>query len=159
MAKYGEGDKRWIVEERPDGTNVHNWHWAETDCLEWSKSYFTDSLSDLPIVSGEEGNLFIRTKTLEKLDGEAYVNIRKGKIIPGYELSLSVSWEAEQKDDSGNTVIKTEGIVKFYMHSSLNKGSINRNLVDSSSNQLTCSLPLNLSMWDNPVIIYSDRYC
>ncbi|KAJ8448129.1 hypothetical protein Cgig2_031853 [Carnegiea gigantea] len=69
MAKYGEGDKRWIVEERPDGTNVHNWHWAETDCLEWSKTYFTNSLSNLPIVSGEEGNLFIRTKTLEKLEG------------------------------------------------------------------------------------------
>ncbi|KAA3472922.1 signal peptidase complex catalytic subunit SEC11A [Gossypium australe] len=30
MAKYGEGDKRWIVEERPGGANVHNWHWAAT---------------------------------------------------------------------------------------------------------------------------------
>ena len=27
MAKWGEGDPRWIVEERPDGTNVNNWHW------------------------------------------------------------------------------------------------------------------------------------
>lgn len=27
MAKYGEGDARWIVEERKDGTNVNNWHW------------------------------------------------------------------------------------------------------------------------------------
>jgi len=116
MAKYGEGDKRWIVEERPDGANVHNWHWAETDCLEWSKTYFTNSLSNLAIVSGEEGNLFIRTKTLEKLEGEAYVNIRKGKIIPGYELFLSLSWEAEQKDDSGNTILKSEGTVKLCVH-------------------------------------------
>lgn len=29
MAKWGEGDPRWIVEERPDGTNVNNWHWYE----------------------------------------------------------------------------------------------------------------------------------
>ena len=24
MAKWGEGDQRWIVEERPDDTNVNN---------------------------------------------------------------------------------------------------------------------------------------
>ena len=28
MAKLGEGDARWIVEERKDGANVHNWHWV-----------------------------------------------------------------------------------------------------------------------------------
>ena len=27
MAKWGEGDPRWIVEDRTDGTNVNNWHW------------------------------------------------------------------------------------------------------------------------------------
>lgn len=27
MAKFGELDPRWIVEVRPDGTNVNNWHW------------------------------------------------------------------------------------------------------------------------------------
>ena len=27
MAKWGQGDPRWIVEERPDATNVNNWHW------------------------------------------------------------------------------------------------------------------------------------
>jgi len=30
MAKWGEGDPRWIVEERPDATNVNNWHWYVT---------------------------------------------------------------------------------------------------------------------------------
>ena len=29
MAKWGEGDPRWIVEDRPDATNVNNWHWSE----------------------------------------------------------------------------------------------------------------------------------
>ena len=27
MAKWGEGDPRWIVEDRPDAKNVNNWHW------------------------------------------------------------------------------------------------------------------------------------
>ncbi|CBI30001.3 unnamed protein product, partial [Vitis vinifera] len=92
MAKYGEGDKRWIVEDRPDGANVHNWHWAEKNCLEWSRTLLSKLLSELTILDGE-GNLYIKTKTLEKLEGEAYVNVRKGKIIPGYEIALTLSWE------------------------------------------------------------------
>jgi len=27
MAKWGEGDARWIVDERTDGTNINGWHW------------------------------------------------------------------------------------------------------------------------------------
>lgn len=100
MAKYGEGDKRWIVEERADGTNVHNWHWAERDCLEWSRARLSALLAGLTVLDGE-GGLTLRTVALDKLDGEAYVNIRKGKVIPGYELSLTLSWEAEAPAEAG----------------------------------------------------------
>ncbi|XP_078440906.1 aha1 domain-containing protein [Wolffia australiana] len=108
MAKFGEGDKRWIVAERADGTNVHNWHWAERDCLEWSRNQLSALLAQLPVLDGD-GGLKIRTKTLDKLEGEAYVNIRKGKIIPGYELSLSLSWEGEAIADP---TVKIEGSVE-----------------------------------------------
>ena len=37
MARWGEGDPRWIVEERPDATNVNNWHWTEKNADSWSK--------------------------------------------------------------------------------------------------------------------------
>uniref|UniRef100_A0A2P2M796 Uncharacterized protein MANES_09G037400 n=1 Tax=Rhizophora mucronata TaxID=61149 RepID=A0A2P2M796_RHIMU len=111
MARYGEGDKRWIVEERVDGTNVHNWHWSETDCLEWSRNLLFKLLSDLSVLDGE-GNLFVKTKKLDKLDGEAYVNIRKGKIIPGYELSLGLSWEGEAKDSDGKSLLKVDGSIE-----------------------------------------------
>lgn len=121
MAKYGEGDKRWIVEDRPDGTNVHNWHWAETDCLEWSKTHLSNSLSSLPVLSGE-GGLFITVKALDKLEGEAYVNIRKGKIIPGYELSLILSWEGEAKDEEGNSILRSQGKVEVPYISDENAG-------------------------------------
>lgn len=106
MAKYGEGDKRWIVEERADGTNVHNWHWAERDCLEWSRARLSALLTGLTVLDGE-GGLTLRTVALDKLTGEAYVNIRKGKVIPGYELSLTLSWEAEAEAESG--AVKVSG--------------------------------------------------
>lgn len=112
MAKFGEGDKRWIVEDRPDGTNVHNWHWAERDCLEWSRSFLSSLLANITILDGEAG-LVIRTKTLDRLDGEAYVNIRKGKVIPGYELSLSLSWEGEAHDSAAAPpLLKVSGSVE-----------------------------------------------
>ncbi|KFK38570.1 hypothetical protein AALP_AA3G130700 [Arabis alpina] len=112
MAKFGEGDKRWIVEDRPDGTNVHNWHWSETNCLEWSRNFFTKQFSGAVILSGE-GNLFIKVNKIEKLEGEAYVNVRKGKIIPGYELNVSLSWEGEAKDSDGKTLLKADGLVEM----------------------------------------------
>ncbi|XP_004971938.1 activator of 90 kDa heat shock protein ATPase homolog 1-like, partial [Setaria italica] len=57
-------------------------------------------LAGLTVLDGE-GGLTLRTVALDKLDGEAYVNIRKGKVIPGYELSLTLSWEAEAASESG----------------------------------------------------------
>ncbi|CAI9779428.1 unnamed protein product [Fraxinus pennsylvanica] len=121
MARLGEGDKRWIVEDRPDGANVHNWHWAETDCLEWSRNYLTNLLCNKSILDGE-GILYIRTKELTKLEGEAYVNVRKGKIIPGYELHLVLSYEAEAKDSERNSVLLTEGSVEVPYISDENAG-------------------------------------
>ncbi|KAK9069200.1 hypothetical protein SSX86_013316 [Deinandra increscens subsp. villosa] len=112
MAKYGEGDKRWIVEDRPDGANVHNWHWSETDCLEWSKNLLSKLLADQTILAGE-GNLFIKTKKIEKVEGEAYVNVRKGKIIPGYELNVSISWQGEAKDADGKSLLIADGVVEI----------------------------------------------
>ncbi|GER52463.1 activator of 90 kDa heat shock protein ATPase-like protein [Striga asiatica] len=122
MAKLGEGDKRWIVEDRPDGTNVHNWHWAETNCLEWSRNFLSNLLCNKPLLSGE-GNLHIKTKKIEKLEGEAYVNVRKGKIIPGYELNLVLSYEAVAKDSDGSSVVlSTEGSVEVPYISDENAG-------------------------------------
>ncbi|CAM6097502.1 unnamed protein product [Calypogeia fissa] len=112
MAKFGEGDKRWIVEDRKDGANVHNWHWSEKDCMEWSKKRFEELFNNLPILSGE-GGLWITTTTVESMTGEAYVNIRKGKIIPGYELKLRISWAGEAKDGEGKVLSGVNGTVEF----------------------------------------------
>ncbi|KAK9169979.1 hypothetical protein Syun_002119 [Stephania yunnanensis] len=113
MAKYGEGDKRWIVEDRADGANVHNWHWAETDCLDWSRTLLTNLLSNLNVLDGES-DLFISTKTVSSVSGEAYVNVRKGKVIPGYEISLSLPWEGEARDPAtGATLLKVEGAIEI----------------------------------------------
>lgn len=112
MAKFGEGDKRWIVEDRKDGANVHNWHWSERDCMEWSKKRFEELFVNLPILSGQ-GGVWITTTAVESFTGEAYVNIRKGKIIPGYELKLRLKWAGEAKDGDGKVLSRVDGTVEF----------------------------------------------
>ena len=84
MAKLGERDARWIVEDRgAEGTNVHGWHWQETDCLAWTNEHFERRFE-----KGVRAMAFDRVK----VDGEAYVNRRKGKIICGYELEISAKF-------------------------------------------------------------------
>ena len=89
MAKWGEGDPGWIVEERADATNVNNWHWTERDASNWS----TDKLKTLFLavrVQNEEGKCEVTE--VSKLDGEASINNRKGKLIFFYEWSIKLNW-------------------------------------------------------------------
>ncbi|XP_036942839.1 activator of 90 kDa heat shock protein ATPase homolog 1-like [Acanthopagrus latus] len=89
MAKWGEGDPRWIVEERADATNVNNWHWTERDVSSWSSECLRQLLLSVR-VEGAEG--VCQLTDLPKLDGEAWINNRKGKLIFLYEWQLRASW-------------------------------------------------------------------
>ena len=103
MARAGEGDARWIVEDRADGTNVHGWHWQEKDALPWARARL-DALCARHAIDGDgdgDGDgvvTRVAVTGVTKCEGEAYVNKRKGKIIPGYELELEMSYVAELRD-------------------------------------------------------------
>jgi len=91
MAKWGEGDPRWIVEERPDATNVNNWHWTEKNADMWSKNKLKELFTNLIIEDSKIGNVVI--EEIDKIEGEARVNNRKGKLIFFYEWELSMKWK------------------------------------------------------------------
>jgi len=91
MAKWGEGDPRWIVEERPDATNVNNWHWTEKNADLWSKNKIKDLFTNLIIEDPKVGNVVV--EEVEKVDGEARVNNRKGKLIFFYEWEITLKWK------------------------------------------------------------------
>uniref|UniRef100_A0A8C4TR97 Activator of Hsp90 ATPase AHSA1-like N-terminal domain-containing protein n=1 Tax=Falco tinnunculus TaxID=100819 RepID=A0A8C4TR97_FALTI len=95
MAKWGQGDPRWIVEERADATNVNNWHWTERDATSWSKSKLEEVLVGL-VVEGEAGRCEI--SDLKHVEGEASCNSRKGKLIFFYEWNLRLSWKGTVKE-------------------------------------------------------------
>uniref|UniRef100_A0A915KUH3 Activator of Hsp90 ATPase AHSA1-like N-terminal domain-containing protein n=1 Tax=Romanomermis culicivorax TaxID=13658 RepID=A0A915KUH3_ROMCU len=98
MAKWGEGDPRWIVEERPDATNVNNWHWTEKNASDWSKNKFKELLVGLEMNfdaddrSPVKGNC--RITEVSSADGEATANNRKAKLIFFFEWNLELKFEA-----------------------------------------------------------------
>ncbi|GJD10604.1 Activator of 90 kDa heat shock protein ATPase homolog 1 [Galdieria sulphuraria] len=71
MALRGQGDKRWIVEEREDGTNVNHWHWNEYDVSSWAAKRLKEMLSgsSCPLVSP----WYFRINSTEQVHGEATV--------------------------------------------------------------------------------------
>lgn len=97
MAKWGEGDPRWIVEERPDATNVNNWHWSEKNASGWSKEQFKTLFEGM--VMEEPGLATVTLGEVTKSEGEAMVNNRKGKLIFFYEWVLTIDWTATLVDD------------------------------------------------------------
>ncbi|KAK8756552.1 hypothetical protein V5799_000746 [Amblyomma americanum] len=106
MAKWGEGDPRWIVEERPDATNVNNWHWTEKNASSWSKDKLAELLTNLE-VSDSRGTCKI--VDMPRCDGDAVANNRKAKLIFFYEWVIELKWAGET-DDSDETI---EGTVEI----------------------------------------------
>ncbi|KIZ07471.1 Activator heat shock protein ATPase [Monoraphidium neglectum] len=94
MAKLGEGDARWIVEKREDGTNVNAWHWQEKDCLTWSKRRLGQLFNGAVLVDTPR----VSSTGLESLTGEVFLNNRKAKMVASYELKLTVGWTGSTLD-------------------------------------------------------------
>ncbi|XP_034963897.1 activator of 90 kDa heat shock protein ATPase homolog 1 isoform X1 [Zootoca vivipara] len=105
MAKWGEGDPRWIVEQRADATNVNNWHWTERDASNWS----SEKLKSLLLgIRAENAEGTCEVTEVSKLDGEASINNRKGKLIFFYEWNIKLAWTG-----TSNTGVKYKGYVEI----------------------------------------------
>jgi hypothetical protein len=94
MAKWGEGDPRWVasysgpgccsisggrdirglvcrwvVEHREDGTNVNGWHWEDKNRFSWTKQrlpeLFQGLAADMPQDEGSVSIVDIKTVTGE----------------------------------------------------------------------------------------------
>ena len=93
MARWGEGDPRWIVEERPDATNVNNWHWTEKNADKWSRLKLSQLFVGAVLEDAAVGRVTV--ERVCRCEGEARVNNRKGKVILFYEWNLQLAWRGE----------------------------------------------------------------
>lgn len=84
MAKIGEGDPRWIVDQREDGRNVNSWHWCarfrfahgglltlsrreEKDITSSAKAIFKKLFDDATMVNDTE--VSVRITKVRKISG------------------------------------------------------------------------------------------
>lgn len=93
MALWGQGDPRWIVEERPDAVNVNNWHWTEKEATPWSKETITTLFKDMIIEDVKIGKVTI--ETVDQIKGEACINNRKAKLIYIYDFDVELKWSGK----------------------------------------------------------------
>ncbi|KAL7678336.1 hypothetical protein ACOME3_004564 [Neoechinorhynchus agilis] len=100
MARLGEGDPRWIVEDRPDSVNVNNWHWREKSADSWSQDFFKSAIASIRFE-----NKFFRGKFEEVslMEGDSMVCNRKGKLIVVFDWNLTISYQVESFDCSGTS--------------------------------------------------------
>ncbi|XP_038180392.1 activator of 90 kDa heat shock protein ATPase homolog 2 isoform X3 [Arvicola amphibius] len=102
MAKWGQGDPRWIVEEREDGTNVNNWHWTERDATVWSKGKLRELLVGIAM-ENEAGRCEI--SELKQVEGTVKESGAKHKGL----IEIPSLSEENDVDDTEVNVSKKKG--------------------------------------------------
>lgn len=112
MAKQGEGDARWVVQDRADGANCNNWHWTTTDASSNLKKALCAAAK--AVVFPPDGLLEnCRVKSAEAT-GEASINNRKGRTFLIYELQVKCKWSGELHDgETGACLEKGSGSLNF----------------------------------------------
>lgn len=92
MAKWGEGDARWKVEDLGEaGRNVNGWHWTEFNAVPWCNDRLKQLLAN--IVLADADGINVKADEDVSVSGEATINQRKGKTIPAYELAVTLKWK------------------------------------------------------------------
>merc|ERR1711865_340630 len=111
MAKIGEGDPRWIVQERADGANVNGWHWSATNVLDQAKQILDDLIEDDS--TNPELSPGCRITKVDKFVGDIHTNQRKGKCKLTYDLNIHFKWVSNPPEEEESVDDHFSGVIKF----------------------------------------------
>ena len=76
--------------------NANSWHWEEKNYNRWAKDALSERIAAIVL---QEGDLVFRvTSPLTRIEGEAAVNIRKGKQIVLYSFDIEAQWTLTSPD-------------------------------------------------------------
>lgn len=108
MAKVGEGDQRWLVDQKEDGKNVGNWHWSETNCLKFAKEGLEDIVTELVVAT--DSGLTVSVTGLKSCEGDCYTYNRKGNMYLFYDMNVKLDWKGMASVDEDKPV---EGTIEL----------------------------------------------
>jgi activator of HSP90 ATPase len=109
MAKVGEGDPRWLVENRSDGKNLNNWHWAEVNLLNWAKQRLEELFTNVEVPCNESG-ASLQITNCDSVTGDCASNVRKNKTIFIYDLEVKLKWKGTLGEAEGNGTVTLKDI-------------------------------------------------
>ncbi|KAI9140235.1 activator of Hsp90 ATPase, partial [Paraphysoderma sedebokerense] len=72
--------------------NVGNWHWREKNCMPWAKDYMNQHL---PNITTKSGDVEVKITSVDSVDGDAILSVRKGKLITIFDLQLKLKWSGQ----------------------------------------------------------------
>jgi hypothetical protein len=82
--------------------NAGNYHWEEKSLKAFAKERLTELLLGVSVAAGT-GECRV---TKAAVEGDAFMNIRKGKKALSYELSVKADWSGEMKDGDGRSLVR-----------------------------------------------------
>jgi len=107
MAEWGQGDPRWIVEQRADGKNVNAWHWEEKDSTAWVKEHVAQDLFVAPLSAvREQPKMSVKVTRVSIENGEVTWYNRKGKLFTLYDVELKMPFTGTFGEDDIKGTIK-----------------------------------------------------
>lgn len=89
MAKFGEGDPRWLVEERSDGRNVNAWHWEEKNVTNDALTRFKNLFQSFQLTDDQ----LFKISKVHSVTGDVTFCVRKQKPILLFELNAIFNWD------------------------------------------------------------------
>ncbi|KRX06966.1 Activator of Hsp90 ATPase, N-terminal [Pseudocohnilembus persalinus] len=87
--------------------NINSWHWEQKDYTQVVKQLITDAVTKIEI---EQDGIKLINKAIKTFNGNAEINIRKGKQIVIYDISLEVEWFGESRDAEAKGTFKVDDI-------------------------------------------------
>merc|ERR1711939_165285 len=107
MAVWGQGDQRWIVEDRADGQNVNAWHWTEKDVTKMAEQRLGEMCKSALSERYPDGQL--RFESVSKFSGFVNVCNRKGKMKVTFDLQITLKWKKQLKSEDGEVLASSSG--------------------------------------------------
>merc|ERR1711977_221879 len=107
MAVWGQGDQRWIVEDRADGQNVNAWHWTEKDVTKMAEQRLGEMCKSAHSERYPDGQL--RFESVSKFSGFVNVCNRKGKMKVTFDLQITLKWKKQLKSEDGEVLASSSG--------------------------------------------------
>lgn len=83
--------------------NPNNWHWVDKNCIDWSRQYFKDHLTNVTETLDDQS---VAISSLKSIEGDVVVSQRKGKIISLFDVKLVLDFQGSVGQD-----IKTNGTI------------------------------------------------